>query len=176
MQNNNNTSLPVHQRIFQGMTSLTADGKPFLTPLFHTQCCAILISESVHIYFCPYNLQWGCRKEGKPLRTSLSPVRSRPVGSPSKPFTQTQVTRQEALSKCVSEEVCCGLLNGHSRRRRRAPRRAVAGLQRPPSGKPQPLLYQPTTGWPGRDLLLIPFLFLSVLSSSSFFSVWRLTH
>lgn len=90
----------------------------------------------------------------------------------STPFTQTDVTRQEYLCKCLwvwmSEEVCCGLLNGHSRRWQ-APKQAIAGLEHTPSGKPQPLLYQPTTAWPGHGHLLIPFLCLSL----SLFFLWE---
>ena len=69
---------------------------------------------------------------------------------------------------CVSEEVCCGLLNGHSRWWQ-APRQASAGLEHTPSGKSQPLLYQPMTAWPRDSHLLTPFLCLSACLSLSLF-------
>lgn len=73
----------------------------------------------------------------------------------------------------MSEEVCCGLLNGQSRWWW-APWQASAGLEHTPSGKPQPLLYQPMTAWPSHGHLLTPSLCLSV--SPSFFCLKRLTH
>lgn len=78
--------------------------KPFLTPLFHTQCSAILISESVQIYFCPYNLQWGCRDGGR--RGNLSGLLCLQLGvlPPLSPRHKSHV-RRLWVSVCVRGSV-----------------------------------------------------------------------
>lgn len=119
-----------------------------------------LISESKQAYFCPYYL----KSAGGNLTGILIFLRSctQHLESfhPFHPYRchASRVFKCLRVRVCVSEEVCCGWLNGHSRRWQ-APWLAIAGLEHTPSGKP--LLYQPTAAWLGHRHLLISFLWLS---------------